>query len=305
MVESFLWPSISNSDEHVMGICFAFGIVCIITLVDIKTRKGLNKVSFMNLSNEFVVHKEYYEALSAQLEKVKQFKEFEYSARLLFLKRTLKDIFSRSALELNEGYFKANKTHKFFIIIGLLVVPILSTIHEFVPKDLDKLETVLFTIDDNGFADLRMYLWFLCLKLCAIIPLGIWFYTARNWWRYSILSPLILYCYQFWEANMDTHQLDAYGNMVVFPFVFIIILIVLLISNAFKYRYGILDIYYGIQRELEFLIEKAVQESIVDYKNAKKLSIQKDLSYESGRQQRLKNLIELKDKISLQLKSNS
>lgn len=93
--------------------------------------------------------------------------------------------------------------------------------------------------------------------------------------------------------------------MVVFPFVFIIILIVLLISNAFKYRYGILDIYYGIQRELEFLIEKAVQESIVDYKNAKKLSIQKDLSYESGRQQRLKNLIELKDKISLQLKSNS
>ncbi len=76
-----------------------------------------------------------------------------------------------------------------------------------------------FTIEKNGFIDLRAFTWFILHKFIVILFSPIWFITSEHWWKYAILSPLIFFSYQFWEAFQDVSQLDAIGNIKVFPLV--------------------------------------------------------------------------------------
>ena len=234
------------------------------------------------------------------MKKGKQYSDLEYSARLLFIK----DLMNKRLLNsLQNGKRFIRYTHgtEYTFIIILLLIPVIYYFHTLLPRDQSVIDFYVFSVSDNGFKSPRVYIWFLAGKISIIIPLIIWFYTSKPWHKYAIMSPLILYTYQFWEANLDVNHLDSYGNLMVFPLVLVVILIVIISSHVFKYRYGILDMYEDLHKELELSIDKAAKGSI------RNLQIKRDLqsrdfalnSWEESKY--LEYLTDLRKKIVLQL----
>ena len=97
----------------------------------------------------------------------------------------------------------------------------------------------------------------------------IWFISYHSWCRYAVLSPLILYLYQFWEALQDESTIiDAYGNYKVFPLVIISIVVLLVASRIIRRFSQSLDAYDDISRQIEVQINKMGMErsGVGDYR---------------------------------------
>jgi hypothetical protein len=114
-----------------------------------------------------------------------------------------------------------------------------------------------------------------------MVFLAVWFITSLNWWRYSILSPLIIYSYQFWEAFQDVQIIEAYGNLRIMPLVILNVAIVLLISKLVKYRADLLEVYENVNVEMEEILQHLIKQPYKGVSDALK-----DLKKESGQTQK-------------------
>jgi hypothetical protein len=141
------------------------------------------------------------------------------------------------------------------------------------------------------------------VKFGVLIPLAIWFYTSKNWWRYALLSPIILYTYQLWEANQDIQHLDALGNLKAFPAIFSVVVVLVTLSNVFKYRYGLLDMHDQLEKELDQFIEHAATKRLYVLKEYEKLNNQEKEFQDNDKY--LEKLKKLKQRIQYELGTNS
>jgi hypothetical protein len=159
-----------------------------------------------------------------------------------------------------------------------------------------------FTIENEGFEDVLALLWFLSIKVVVLIPLCIWYVTCQNWWKYAILSPIILYAFQIWEAFQDREALDAYGNIRAFPAVFVVVVVVVSLSIAVQYRSKILDLHDGIKLEIEALLGQMeeVNSPLADQKKTF-VELQKTKVTKETAQEHLQALIKLRQDLLREL----
>ena len=134
----------------------------------------------------------------------------------------------------------------------------------------------------------------------------LWFLSSQQWWKYAILSPIILYSYQFWEAMQDINTLDAAGNIKAFPAIFCVVLLLIIISKGIKYRVQILIMYEQLTEEIENLFKNTdFKANTVLYKNIKQIKIHKaEIERETNAKEQLMKLIILRDELVKQLKVN-
>ncbi len=134
----------------------------------------------------------------------------------------------------------------------------------------------------------------------------LWFLTCQHWWKYAILSPIILYSYQFWEATQDVRYLDAAGNIKAFPAIFCIILILLMISKTIKYRVEILIMYEHLISEIDDLLKKGeFNSNNSSFLNIKRLkNLKEEIAKETNTQQQLARLMSLREELLKQLHVN-
>lgn len=254
----------------------------------------------------------YYETLKSKFEILRNNKSNinskEYSYHLLHLKRLIIDNEQLTAHS-SINFFKLNRVIAIDIIIAALIFsyPFLYNAYSIIPVGVNEYKWLGLTFGSNGFVDVSTFCWFLMAKLGLIILMSIWFYTSKNWWRFAILSPIILYTYQLWEATQDVQHLDAYGNLKAFPAIFTIVIFLVLLSNVFKYKYRLLDIHDRILQELEINIEKAARKGI-DSLESFGMRGNNSVLYDtdsSNSHTFLKELNQLKEKIKIELKSLS
>jgi len=134
----------------------------------------------------------------------------------------------------------------------------------------------------------------------------LWFVICRHWWKFAILSPIILYSYQFWEATQDVSFLDEASNIKAFPAIFCVVLLLLMISKAIKYRVEILIMYEHLTEEIEDLLKNTdLNANSVLYKNVKRFKkLKEDIAQETNAKQQLMKLITLREELVKQLKIN-
>ncbi|MGB5229134.1 MAG: hypothetical protein WBN55_12785 [Eudoraea sp.] len=181
----------------------------------------------------------------------------------------------------------------------LVFTTLLWFTHFLIPKNKQILDFGIIQLSNNGFLNVRTFVWFLLQKLIILIPLVLWFITCQQWWKYAILSPIILYSYQFWEATQDVSLLDAAGNIKAFPAIFCVVLLLFLISKAIKYRVEILIMYDHLAEEIEDLLKNTdFNTNSVLYKNVKRFKkLKEDIAQESNTQQQLIKLITLREEL--------
>ncbi len=223
-----------------------------------------------------------------------------YNAKLILQDRLQMNNY-KSKDEVNSNHERLNLV----VICALVVTTLLWFIHYLIPAE-QVWDLGILKIHSNGFTNVQIFLWFLIRKLIIIIPMTLWFLICQHWWKYAILSPIILYSYQFWEATQDINTLDAAGNIKAFPAIFCVVLFLLLTSKAIKYRVQILIMYDQLTEEIDNLFKNTdFKSNNILYKNVKQIKMLKaEIARESSGKEQLLKLITLRDELLEQLKVN-
>ncbi len=203
----------------------------------------------------------------------------------------LTDIISNS-ISLREHTLKRGLFF-FFMVIFLLLPPLFFSYH-LIPENMQDYNNEWIHIGSHGYPDIHTFVWFINLKLCVLIPLCIWFITSEDWWKYAMLSPIIVFTYQLWEAVQDTDLADEISFGKAIPWVLLLVGLLFYISNKIKDQSKILDIYEEISNEIEQLVMQLEGADNSNNKIKNHFVIIKNNISESKAREHLDQLIQLK-----------
>jgi hypothetical protein len=308
----YFYPFYFEHNPITIKILIMSSIIGSIYLIDFyyfkNYRRRLLEISIKSLltANIRDSHNIYSQKLKSLIENKDGISRTNYLKKIYNVKLILEDrlqIHNRTfGIELNNKKGKLN----LLVIVLLVFTTLLWFSHYLIPEYEQVLDLGIVQLNNNGFDSVRIYLWFLLQKLIILIPMTLWFLTCHQWWKYAILSPIILYSYQFWEATQDVSFLDEAGNISAFPAIFCVVLLLLVISKAIKYRVQILIMYEQLTDEIENLFKNTDFSSNTDlYKNVKQIKIHKaEIDRETNAKEQLLKLITLRDELVKQLKVN-
>lgn len=152
-----------------------------------------------------------------------------------------------------------------FLIFLILMAPFIFMLHGYLSRDPEAtLEILGFTIDRNGFPNIRTYIWFLSGKIIPLYLLLIWFFTSKQWWYHIILIPILMYAFQTFEVlYSDDSTIDTDNIWWLLPVCMVVVPLVYLIRIKLydKYVHGIdLD---AMEEELKVLKAKKLKDKEV------------------------------------------
>jgi hypothetical protein len=96
--------------------------------------------------------------------------------------------------------------------------------------------------------------YFFGLKMAILIPLLIWFFTSPYWWRYALLSPILLNVFQIWEALQNTTYADEISFYYAAPWILLITAILLYMDKKVSYATFMFYSKNEIQKQIDNII---------------------------------------------------
>jgi magnesium-transporting ATPase (P-type) len=149
-----------------------------------------------------------------------------------------------------------DKRHKIFlkgviISIILIITPFLFYIYRFAPKA-DVWDLGFITIGSGGFKTIVGFSHAFFTKITFVLITSIWFFTAKQWWRYAILVPVTMFLFQLTGViNHKIEYIDNYDFWYSIPVVLPIVIFMILVSLKINKQSKLLDIRETIQNEIE------------------------------------------------------
>jgi len=156
-------------------------------------------------------------------------------------------------IDRSEFKFKTPDLGKGVLIIG---VTLLLFIHTLVPKNLSTIEFLSFEIGSFGFNSVHTFVWYASHRLALLILFSWCFVHSEQWWRWSLLSPIIFYAYQLWELFIKM-RIDEVQNILYLSPILLLIILIHLISQSIRKQYQTYQYRDLIENELEAGIEEA------------------------------------------------
>lgn len=200
--------------------------------------------------------KRNFEVVNGILDKIKS-TSFDKKNLLYFLNLyQIKNFIDENILSSQKDHNNNRLGTRFKIVMYcvLLIIPILFNIHHAIPNDLTELDIGIISISNNGFPTVDILIWLFFVKATFLLTLCVWFITCQYWWKFAILSPIILTAYQIWEMFQDVRYIDAWGNLRAFPFVLFVVLALVFLSHYVKYEFKVSDLHDSLSRELDAMI---------------------------------------------------
>ncbi|MDM9631804.1 hypothetical protein [Robiginitalea aurantiaca] len=116
----------------------------------------------------------------------------------------------------------------------LLFLSMLIFVHHWIPDGQNQIEILGLEIGCFGFRDLSTFLFYASNKFVLCVLGLIWLLNTQYWWRGAILSPVLLYLYQFWEIFQPMPVLESEGNLKIMPLIALTISAVALLWALIK-----------------------------------------------------------------------
>ena len=128
-------------------------------------------------------------------------------------------------------------------VLLILITPFLFKIHEYIPENPEDKVTILgLELNNNGFQNVSIYVWFLLGKFIPLYLLTIWFLTCKHWWYHILLIPLCMYAFQIFEVlYSNDNYIDVENVLWILPVCMILIPFVYFLRLKLfdKYVHGI------------------------------------------------------------------
>lgn len=145
---------------------------------------------------------------------------------------------------------------KLLIGVGITIILILSPfafyLYRYAPHDSKEWDVLFFTVYSGGFNSVQLFIHALFTKLLYVLLTGIWFLTARHWWKYAILVPFTMFLFQLSGViNFSIQYIDEYDFWYSLPVVIPVIIFLVWLSGKLRFYTTALDIREQIDEELE------------------------------------------------------
>ncbi len=294
---------------QLLGIILTFLLIVFMLLSEhyllkVVKQNKINPSLFQMLKSRI---KRTYNSLHPELDIIRsqqsQKKQRNYLTRLFGIRLLL----DQRLLEIGfvKKPFFIRRDIEYFFIIVLLLIPAFYYSFLLIPEGETKFSWLDFNINSYGFPDTTTFIWFIDQKICILIPLSIWFVVSRTWWKYAILSPIILYVFQIWEAVQDSDIVEEIEYLKALPFILVIVFVLMILSSFVKYYSKTMDIYEDISDEIEGLIDEFNPgKALIVQKKTEFEKIKADLTLEKG-EERIKSLLKLRDELLIKLNSTN
>jgi hypothetical protein len=126
------------------------------------------------------------------------------------------------------------------ISIILVLTPFVFYIYKYAPADSQVWETPLGTITANGFLSVQSFIHAAFTKITFVLLTGIWFLTAKNWWKHAILVPFTLFLFQLLGViNHELQYIDMFDFWYSLPLIIPILMFMIYISYRISKRQGL------------------------------------------------------------------
>jgi len=210
---------------------------------------------------------------------------------LLFFGFTIKN-------EKRAAIFKPIDKKDFFITLIVIALPLYGRILFDVLKSM-----LLFVFQTSfGWPDIDGLIFTLIVKSYYFVPLLIFFFTLKQWWRYALLFPILLVVYQIKSIFDDSTQyIDEHEIITALPWLLTVLILLVFLSRAAYFQSKIAAIYQSTYQRIETAIKNRVAG---DEKRMVTESEEKFNELKKGNAQSLKELEELKRTLSNALRKS-
>lgn len=138
------------------------------------------------------------------------------------------------------------------IAVVLAITPFLFYLYKYAPDDSKIWETPFFTINSKGFSSAQGYIHALFTKITFVTITAMWFVTSRDWWKWAILVPLIMFLFQLLGViNYNIKYIDEFDFWFALPIIIPTVLTLVWIGNEINRTIGDIDLREELEEELE------------------------------------------------------
>jgi hypothetical protein len=160
------------------------------------------------------------------------------------------------------------------------------------------IDFVLFKISAVGFNDVGVLLWYLSIKFLLIMPLLYWFITETKWWKYALLSPILIFSMQlyntFTTGDAGVDEIEVFQTL---HFTIPLLIILLILARAVEKQEIIGDWLKIKYKGLESNINKRFYQKQQIIQNGKEVISKKNID--------INKLIELKSLLESEIAEKS
>ncbi|MCD2258908.1 hypothetical protein [Psychroserpens luteolus] len=163
------------------------------------------------------------------------------------------------------------------------------------------LDSYIFDLDDIeelDFYSIEGIFHYSKMKILIIAYCLIWYFTSKNWWRYSILVVIAIELMKLFSTfNSNQSNVDDFEYFITLPITLPIILIMIFISHKINQ--------YNLAKQVRSEIDKEINETFFSINSGKKQELDSlhkkfiELKSENFSEEEsieyLKNLIKLRD----------
>ncbi len=159
-----------------------------------------------------------------------------------------------------------------FYALMILLALFLRLSYIIIPDTLIQMDLGFITIGSFGFPDFLSFMWTFGAKLGLLIPLLVWFFMERQWWKYALLSPILVTIYQIRSIfNTETHIMDQYEILQALPLLTLIGLLLISLSKNAKDQYIGSTIYIETKRRIEKMLLHQSQKEADDIEEVRRM----------------------------------
>lgn len=256
---------------------------------------GLNEVGLNRATNE----------MESLRRKKNSYSLHDYLINLSFLSNKLEPIrMVNNEVEIGfhnlQDYFKKSSNKKkiteILVALTILAQAFIFYVYELAP-DTPSWKVWIFTLNFQPFSEsVRSFMWLLNLKFFLIAITLIWYLTCKYWWKYAILSPLVLGILQLISLlNRNVSAIDEIEYKYSLPIVVPIIMVLIFLSQKLNYMALIEDAALSLKAEIEEIISGLTKPKVKTELEGRLVEIKKRKGL--GNEVYLENLINYRDEL--------
>ncbi len=178
----------------------------------------------------------------------------EYLRKLMVIKTFINNSLEQPTSQISSS--RPKKKWDLLIVALLIFTSFLLDSYKFIPENVQQYKVLWFTLHSHGFVDVHTFYWYVCIKLGIFLPMVIWFVTSRDWWRYAILSPIVLMFHQLLEGIAPREITDEISFFKALPLIIAIVCFLGWIAHVIRHKTKVLELYEGITQEIEEMLSK-------------------------------------------------
>lgn len=157
-----------------------------------------------------------------------------------------------------------------FILLFLCFIPVWFS-RIWVHSDLESSLTLgWLEIGTFGFVTVGTFFWTFSFKAILLVAVVLWFFSTTSWWKYALLSPILITVYQIRTIFIsENYLMDEYEIFHALPLLGLVLIVLLALSKNAQEQYLFQAIYqktYSRLEEKQLVKQQQKQEAIAKAK---------------------------------------